>query len=101
LEDCERLTWSVGREAAHEAIKEHAVAVALDLRAGAPGNDLVERLAGDERLGLARPDLEALLSDPLDFVGTASAQVAAFVERVDALVAADPEAAAYTPGDIL
>ncbi|MBY5162328.1 adenylosuccinate lyase [Salsipaludibacter albus] len=91
----------VGREAAHEAIKEHAVAVALDMRAGAADNDLVERLAGDDRLGLARADLEALLSDPLDFVGTAPQQVAAFVARVDELVASDPDAAAYVPGDIL
>jgi len=34
----------VGREAAHEAIKEHAVAVALAMRAGAATNDLYDRL---------------------------------------------------------
>ena len=43
----------VGREVAHEAIKEHAVAVALEMREkGTEGNDLLERLAADDRLGL-------------------------------------------------
>ena len=43
----------VGREVAHEAIKEHAVAVALAMReAGGPGGEeLLDRLAGDDRLG--------------------------------------------------
>src|SRR5918992_1688559 len=42
----------VGRETAHEAIKEHAVAVALSMREqGAERNDLFERLASDQRLG--------------------------------------------------
>ncbi len=47
----------VGREAAHEAIKEDAVGVALDMRQGQAENDLFDRLAADERLGLtARAD---------------------------------------------
>ena len=41
----------VGREQAHEAIKDHAVAVALALRDGAAANDLADRLAADDRLG--------------------------------------------------
>ena len=37
----------VGREVAHEAIREHAVAVALEQREqGTEGNDLLQRLAG-------------------------------------------------------
>ena len=44
----------VGREAAHEAIKEAAVGAALDLRKGAAENDVVDRLAADDRLGLTR-----------------------------------------------
>jgi adenylosuccinate lyase len=92
----------VGRETAHEAIKEHAVAVALDMReAGAEGNDLVERLAGDARLGLDRATLDAAMGDPMGFVGRAPDQVAAFVEAVGGLVDRHPEAAAYTGGEIL
>jgi adenylosuccinate lyase len=92
----------VGREAAHETIKEHAVAVALELRdKGAEGNDLLDRLAADERLGLDRAQLDEVLAEPLGFVGAAPAQVAAFCETVRALVAAHPEAAAYDPAPIL
>ena len=91
----------VGREQAHTAIKEHAVEVALRLRAGAADNDLVERLAADDRLGLDHDTLTGLLAAPLDFVGTAPRQVARFVARVEDLVAATPDAATYTPGAIL
>ncbi|MFZ2502908.1 MAG: adenylosuccinate lyase [Nocardioides sp.] len=91
----------VGREAAHEAIKEHAVAVALDLRAGAARNDLYERLAADSRLGLSLEALSALAAEPLAFVGAAQAQVAAVVGKVEAVVARDPDSAAYRPGAIV
>ncbi|NUR93736.1 MAG: adenylosuccinate lyase, partial [Kribbellaceae bacterium] len=37
----------VGRETAHEVIKEHAVATALDLRKGLAANDLFHRLGND------------------------------------------------------
>ncbi|CAB4875725.1 MAG: adenylosuccinate lyase [Actinobacteria bacterium] len=92
----------VGRETAHEVIKEHAVAVALALREQvAAENDLLERLAADGRLGIALPELQALISQPLDFTGAAGQQVAAVVERVNVLATAHPDAAAYHPGDIL
>jgi adenylosuccinate lyase len=91
-----------GREAAHEAIKEHAVAVALAMReAGTADNDLLDRLAGDERLALDRPALDAAIGEPLSFVGTAEAQVQAFVDEVATLVSAHPEAAEYRPEPIL
>ena len=92
----------VGREVAHEAIKEHAVGVALAMREqGAAGNDLFERLAADDRLPLTAADLDRIVADPISFVGTAPAQVAGFVARVAALAAADPDAAAYRPAEIL
>ena len=92
----------VGRESAHEAIKEHAVAVALEMREKGRGdNDLMARLARDPRLGLDANELAALLGRPLDFVGNAPAQTRAFVARVDRLVQAHPEAARYAPGEML
>jgi adenylosuccinate lyase len=92
----------VGRETAHEVIKEHAVGVALAMREkGQLDNDLVARLAGDERLGLPAGALDGLLADPLRFTGAATAQVAAVVDRVREIVDAHPDAAAYTPGAIL
>jgi len=92
----------VGRETAHEVIKEHAVAVALAMREeGAAGNDLLERLAADDRLPLDRAALGELVGAPLDFVGTAVAQVEAFVAQVGEVVARHPDAAAYRPEPIL
>jgi adenylosuccinate lyase len=91
----------VGREQAHEAIRENAVAVALALRGGARRNDLAERLAADERLGLDRAAIDAVLADRAGFAGTASRQVDAFCRRVEAIVADHPEAARYRPEPIL
>jgi adenylosuccinate lyase len=92
----------VGRETAHEAIKEHAVAVALAMREqGIERNDLLDRLAADDRVPLDRAGLDALLADRLPFTGVAGAQVAAVVKRVSDVVTRFPEAAAYVPGAIL
>jgi adenylosuccinate lyase len=92
----------VGRESAHEAIKEHAVAVALQMREqGADRNDLFDRLAADERLGLSRADLDALVAEPLSFTGAAVDQVDEVVRRVEVVAARYPEAAAYVAPAIL
>jgi adenylosuccinate lyase len=91
----------VGRETAHEAIKEHAVAVALAMRAGEADNDLLDRLASDPRLGLSRADLDALIAEPMDFTGAARDQVARIAQRVQLIAETYPAAAAYAPGSIL
>ncbi|MGP3969541.1 adenylosuccinate lyase [Streptomyces sp. 6N223] len=91
----------VGRETAHEAIKEHAVAAALRLREGAAGNDLLARLAGDPRLPLGEAELAGLMAEPLSFTGAAGDQVAAVLARVEDVAKRHPEAAAYAPGEIL
>jgi adenylosuccinate lyase len=91
----------VGRETAHEVIKKHAVAVALELRQGASGNDLFQRLGEDGRLGLTAEQIEQVVGEPLSFTGAAVAQVNEVVRRVDELAKRHPEAASYTPGDIL
>jgi len=92
----------VGRESAHEAIKEHAVTVALRMREqGQRDNDLLDRLAADDRIPLDRGELDGLLADPTAFVGTAADQVDRFAARVQDLVDAHPDAAVYTPGAIL
>jgi adenylosuccinate lyase len=92
----------VGREAAHEAIKENAVAVALRMREkGTDRNDLLQRLAADSRLGLSASELDGVLATPLAFTGAARAQIAAVVANVDRLLASEPAAAHYRPEPIL
>jgi adenylosuccinate lyase len=92
----------VGRETAHEAIKKHAVDVALDMREhGAERNDLLDRLAADSRLGISKAELDALVGSPLAFTGAATTQIAQVIQRVEDVAAAHPEAAAYTPAPIL
>jgi adenylosuccinate lyase len=92
----------VGREVAHEVIKEHAVASALAMREkGAERNELLDRLAEDERMPLDRAALDALMADRLSFTGAAAGQVAEIVRRVEEVAARYPQAAAYRPGAIL
>ena len=64
----------VGRETGHEAIKEAAVGVALDMRQGQAENDVFDRLAADERLGLSREEIDGLVAEPIEFTGAAVAQ---------------------------
>jgi adenylosuccinate lyase len=98
----EAVKAGVGRETAHHAIKEHAVATVNDLRAGKiDRNDLVERLAGDRRIGLPRESLDAILARGDREAGAAKAQIEAFCAAVGALEAAHPAAAGYSPGSIL
>jgi len=91
----------IGRETAHAVIREHAVAVALAMREHGADNDLIDRLADDERLPLDRAALDVLLADRLPLTGTAGAQVAAVTAAVDQVVARHPDAARYTPAPIL
>ena len=91
----------VGRETAHEVIKEHAVAVALAMREEGREPDLLDRLAADDRLPLDRAALDAALAEREVFAGAAVAQVEAVVSAVQDLVAQYPEAAKYTPAPIL
>jgi adenylosuccinate lyase len=92
----------VGRETAHEVIRDHAVAVALAMREkGAERNDLFDRLVGDERLKLTGADLASLVAAPVSFTGAAAAQVAVFCDAVALVTARHPDAAFYTPSEIL
>jgi len=89
----------VGRELAHEVIKEHSVKAALQMREG-KGNTLLDDLASDTRLPLNRAALDSLISTPLEFTGDARQQVARVVNRIDAITSAHPAAVQYKPGSI-
>ena len=98
----EAVKTGVGRETAHKAIKEHAVATVNDLRQGIiDRNNLIERLANDSRLGLSRETLDAILARGDNESGSAKSQIATFAAAVRKLEAASPAAAAYEPWSIL
>ena len=89
----------VGREVAHEVIKEHAVAAALGMREGKP-NNFLDAIAQDNRIPFDRAALDALIGNPLEFTGDARQQVARVVSRIEAISSAHPAAAQYKPGSI-
>ena len=89
----------VGREVAHEVIKEHAVAAALGMREG-KANNFLDALAGDDRIPFKRAELDALIGNPIEFTGDARQQVARVVSRIDAITSAHPAAAQYKPTSI-
>ena len=89
----------VGREVAHEVIKEHATKAALQMREG-KANNLLDALGADSRIPLDRAALDALIRDPIEFTGDARQQIARFVSRIDAITSAHPAQAQYKPGSI-
>lgn len=96
----EAVKRGAGREVAHGAIKEHALAAAQALRHGqAP--DLLRRLAGDARIGIDEAGLREALHADQRFVGAALLQVDAFLAEVDAVVARVPGARGFRPAAIL
>ena len=92
----------VGREEAHEVIKEHAVAVSDDLRKGSIAtNDLLDRLGADGRLKLTREEIQEIYDANAGDTGMAADQVDAFCDMVTELAAKYPAGVGYTPGAIL
>ncbi len=89
----------VGREVAHEVIKEHAIKAALAMREG-KANTFRAALDADTRLPLDRKAFDELIGDPLDFTGDARQQVARVVSRIDAITSAHPAAVQYKPSSI-
>jgi len=98
----EAVKKGAGREAAHEAIKEHAVQTVKDLRNGVvKNNDLLERLAEDSRLGLDITELQSIIDRGRELVGAANSQVSTFTNEVEKWIKLYPNAKFYNPGSIL
>lgn len=98
----EAVRAGAGREEAHEAIKEHAVQTVRDLRAGSiTANDLVQRLAGDARLGLSEAQLSEMMGRAQAMTGLAATQVENFCANVKKEAEKCPAGADYKAGAIL
>lgn len=90
-----------GRETAHEAIKEHAVATLRDLQSGTIAeNDLFQRLANDPRLPLTEAQVLGIASQD-GATGKATAQVDAFHATAQSWLQRFPEAAQVVPAPML
>ena len=61
---------------------------------------MIDALASDSRIPLDQNQLQALLSEPLEFTGDAREQVERIVHRIEAIAKAHPAAAQYRPGAI-
>ena len=91
-----------GREQAHQAIKEHAVAAAIEIREGTSGeNDLLERIINDPALPIDTDEINEAIGDHNVFVGLADSQVAAFVATAATINSQHPEGGSYRPAPIL
>jgi adenylosuccinate lyase len=98
----EAIQRGAGREQAHAAIKEHALATALEMRErGLADNDLADRLGSDARFPLTAGEIGKILSQSRSFTGLASQQVESFARQVEELAAAHPEAHAIEKGRLL
>ena len=97
----EAVKRGAGRETAHEAIKEHSLAAVKAMRSGTPGPDLLDRIAGDRRIGLGKKALQSILSESARFVGAAPNQVDLFVAEVKPLGKRVKGAADYRPARLL
>jgi len=89
----------LGREDAHEYLKEISLKAATDIRNGKEAN-LIDEIAGDARIPLDKPELEKLISSPLEFAGLAQEQCDAVIAKISSITKAHPEAASYQPSVI-
>jgi adenylosuccinate lyase len=92
----------LGRETAHELIRQHAVeAVNERRRHGSGTDDLLTRLGADDHFPFDEAELRRLVNEGPVPVGRAGEQVATFVGRVGRVVARHPDAASYRGGAVL
>jgi adenylosuccinate lyase len=97
----EAVKKGVGRENAHEIIKENAVAVVRDLRNGKISqNDLLARLSKTD-LGLSLEELKTIILHGEELLGSAVAQVEEFAKQVEVWSKKFPNAKNYEVGSIL
>ena len=98
----ESVKAGAGREDAHAAIKEHAIATVRDLRnQKIKENDLPKRLAKDKRVGLKASVINSLIKNGQKNVGDAQSQVDYFVARAESWGNRYPDSKEYKVPSIL
>jgi adenylosuccinate lyase len=74
------------RQDMHEVIREHSVTAGLAVKEQGVENDLLVRLAYDDRVPFDLPELEGLIGNYQEFTGRAEAQTDEFLDEVVAPV---------------
>ncbi len=70
------------RQEMHEVIKEHSIAAGKNVKEFGGENDLLARLAADEKIPFHLAELDAMISDYSSFTGRAGQQVEEYLEEV-------------------
>lgn len=95
----------IGRETAHEVIKNHSRAVALQMReTGVAENNLTELLTHDPvfiKAGIKETAIQQILSDKTHFIGNAEKQIDAVVSAAEEIINNYSKEAEYEPEEIL
>jgi adenylosuccinate lyase len=98
----ESVKKGVGRETAHEIIKENAVETVRDLRNGKISeNDLLKRLGENKKLNLSIDELNSIIKKSGDLIGLSVQQVDEFVKQVELWSKKFPDAKNYQADAIL
>lgn len=74
------------RQEMHEVIREHSVAAGLAVKEQGADNDLLVRLADDDRIPFDQAELENLIGNYQEFTGRAAEQTDEFLDEVVAPV---------------
>ncbi len=86
----------------HLAIKEHAVAVAENLRQGKSNlNEFARCLAEDNRIPLTLKEIDAVINDPANLNASAPEQAEKFALSVEKWTIRFPEAKDLLPKELL
>ncbi len=70
------------RQEMHEIVKEHSISAGLLVKEGAKDNDLLYRLAADERVPFSYEELISIISDYSQFTGRAKEQTEDYLREV-------------------
>lgn len=81
------------RQEMHEVIKEHSLAAGRQVKEMGGENDLLKRLAADQRIPFSLQEMEEMISDYRQFTGRAKAQTEEYLaEVISPLLAANGDA---------
>lgn len=70
------------RQEMHEVIREHSVAAGLAVKEQGKENDLLERLAEDDRIPFKLEEISGLISNYQEFTGRAAEQTTEYLQEV-------------------